>query len=159
MLDFRITEDTSGQEATGGLYDVVIVGGGPAGLTTAIYASRDGMKTLVLERETTGGLAATTELIENYPGFPEGINGMELMERFRKQADRFGTEVAEFEEVTSVNPVKPGLIEVQTDGGTVYQGKTVVIATGSRPKKLGVPGEDEYYGKGVSYCAPVMGRS
>ncbi|MCU0521509.1 MAG: FAD-dependent oxidoreductase [Anaerolineae bacterium] len=157
MLDFKITEDTSGQGATGGLYDVIIVGGGPAGLTTAIYASRDGMKTLVLERETTGGLAATTELIENYPGFPDGINGMDLMERFRVQAERFGTEVVEFEEVSSVKPVSPGLIEVQTDGGTAYQGKTVVIATGSRPKKLGIPGEDEYYGKGVSYCATCDG--
>jgi thioredoxin reductase (NADPH) len=157
MFDFKITEDTHSPEATGGLYDVLIVGGGPAGLTTAIYAARDGMKALVLEREATGGLAATTELIENYPGFPEGVNGMELMERFRHQAERFGTEIVEFEEVTGVNPVRPGLIEVQTDSGTTYRGKTVVVATGSRPKKLGVPGEDEYYGKGVSYCATCDG--
>ncbi len=157
MFDFKITDNTQSQGATGGLYDVVIIGGGPAGLTTAIYASRDGMRVLVLERETTGGLAATTELIENYPGFPEGINGMELMERFRAQAERFGTEIVEFEEVKRVTPVRPGLIEVQSDGDTVYQGKAVVIATGSRPKKLGVPGEDDFYGKGVSYCATCDG--
>ncbi len=157
MFDFKITEGTGDQEITGGLYDVVVVGGGPAGLTTAIYASRDGMKVLVLERETTGGLAATTEHIENYPGFPEGINGMVLMERFRQQAERFGTQIVEFEEVSGINPVRPGLIEVHTDDGQVFEGKTVVIATGSRPKKLGIPGEDEFYGRGVSYCATCDG--
>lgn len=157
MFDFKITEGTGDQEITGGLYDVVVVGGGPAGLTTAIYASRDGMKVLVLERETTGGLAATTEHIENYPGFPEGINGMVLMERFRQQAERFGTQIVEFEEVSGINPVRPGLIEVHTDDDQIFEGKTVVIATGSRPKKLGIPGEDEFYGRGVSYCATCDG--
>ncbi len=157
MFDFKISEGTDDQEITGGLYDVVVVGGGPAGLTTAIYASRDGMKVLVLERETTGGLAATTERIENYPGFPEGINGMELMERFRQQAERFGTQIVEFEEVSGIKPVRQGLIEVHTDDGQVFEGKTVVIATGSRPKKLGIPGEDEFYGRGVSYCATCDG--
>jgi len=157
MFDFKLTEDTSRQTATGGLYDVIIIGGGPAGLTTAIYAARDGLKTLVLEREATGGLAATTEMIENYPGFPEGISGMEVMERFRKQAERFGAEIAEFEEVTGLDPARPGLIRVNTETGAEFQGKTVVIATGSRPKKLGIPGEDEFYGRGVSYCATCDG--
>lgn len=157
MFDFKITEDKPGKPLGGGLYDVVIIGGGPAGLTTAIYTARDGMKTLVLERESTGGLAATTEVIENYPGFPEGINGMELMERFRRQAERFGTEIVEFDEVTEVKPIKKGLIEVHTQGGAVFQGKTVVVATGSRPKKLGIPGEDAFYGRGVSYCATCDG--
>lgn len=157
MFDFKITEGSGEQDITGGLYDVVVVGGGPAGLTTAIYASRDGMKVLVLERETTGGLAATTELIENYPGFPEGISGMELMERFHQQAERFGTQIVEFREVSSIRPVRPGLIEVHTDDNTVFEGKTVVIATGSHPKKLGIPGEDEFYGRGVSYCATCDG--
>lgn len=157
MFDFKIVQESPAQEASGGLYDVVIIGGGPAGLTTAIYASRDGMKTLVLDRESTGGLAATTDMIENYPGFPEGINGMDLMEKFSAQASRFGTEIAEFEEVTKVVPVEKGLIEVHTEEGKVYEGKTVVIATGSRPKKLGIPGEDDYYGKGVSYCATCDG--
>ncbi|MGC9348283.1 MAG: NAD(P)/FAD-dependent oxidoreductase [Anaerolineae bacterium] len=157
MFDFKIGEDSSKKETSGGLYDVVIIGGGPAGLTTAIYTARDGMKTLVLDRESTGGLASTTERIENYPGFPEGINGMDLMERFRQQAERFGTEITEFEEVTEVKPIREGLIEVHTDGSTVYEGKTVVIATGSEPKKLNIPGEKEYYGKGVSYCATCDG--
>ncbi len=157
MFDFKITGDSPKKASEGGLHDVIIIGGGPAGLTTAIYTGRDGMDVLVLEREATGGLAATTDLVENYPGFPNGINGMELMQRFRDQAERFGAEIVEFEEVTNVNSVEKGRIEVETDNGTVYQGKTVVIATGSRPKKLNVPGEDEYYGKGVSYCATCDG--
>ena len=157
MFDFKISDESPEKKASGGLYDVVIVGGGPAGLTTAIYTSRDGMRTLVLDRESTGGLAATTELIENYPGFPDGINGMELMERFRKQAERFGTEITEFDEVVEVKPVEEGLIEVHTNEGTVFQGKTVVIATGSEPKKLNIPGEKEFYGRGVSYCATCDG--
>jgi thioredoxin reductase (NADPH) len=157
MFDFKLTNDTSKQTISGGLYDTVIIGGGPAGLATAIYTSRDGMKTLILEREATGGLASTTELIENYPGFPDGINGLELTDRFRKQAERFGTEIEEFDEVVKVNPVHKGLIEIHTEGGKVYQGKTVVIATGSAPKKLNIPGETEFYGRGVSYCATCDG--
>jgi thioredoxin reductase (NADPH) len=157
MFDFKLTEDTPKQSVSGGVYDTVIIGGGPAGLTTALYTSRDGMKTLVLERESTGGLAATTELIENYPGFPEGINGLELTNLFRKQAERFGAEIEEFEEVVKIKPVRKGLIEVFTEEGNVYQGKTVVIATGSAPKKLNIPGENEFYGRGVSYCATCDG--
>jgi thioredoxin reductase (NADPH) len=157
MFDFKITEDAAPKEASGGLYDVLIIGGGAAGLTTAIYAARDGMKVLVLEREATGGLAATTELIEHYPGFPEGINGPELLERFRRQAERFGTEIVEFSEVTKIDPVEKGRIEVHTEEETLYEGKTVVIATGSRPKKLNIPGEDAFYGRGVSYCATCDG--
>ncbi len=157
MFDFKLTDDSPKQVASGGLYDTVIIGGGPAGLTTAIYTARDGMKILVLERESTGGLAATTDLIENYPGFPDGINGMELTDRFRKQAERFGTEIEEFDQVIKVNPIRAGLIEVHTESGKVYQGKTVVIATGSAPKKLNIPGEKEFYGRGVSYCATCDG--
>jgi thioredoxin reductase (NADPH) len=157
MFDFTLSPESPKTEISGGLYDVVIVGGGPAGLTTAIYTSRDGMKTLVLEREGAGGLAATTEMIENYPGFPDGINGMELMDRFRRQAERFGTEIIEFDEVTKVEPVEKGKLEVYTEGGQVFSGKTVVVATGSRPKKLNIPGEDEFYGRGVSYCATCDG--
>ncbi len=157
MFEFTITQESPKIKIGGGLYDVVIIGGGAAGLTTAIYTSRDGLKTLVLEREATGGLAATTELIENYPGFPDGINGAELLERFRKQAERFGAEIVEFDEVVKVNPLEKGKIEVHTQSGQVYTGKTVVIATGSRPKKLNVPGEKEFAGRGVSYCATCDG--
>lgn len=157
MFEFSITETSPKTNPSGGLYDVIIIGGGPAGLTTAIYMSRDGMKTLVLDKESTGGLAATTEMIENYPGFPEGINGMELMDKFRAQAERFGAEILEFDKVTQVEPVQKGLFKVHTDGDTVYEGKTVVVGTGSEPKKLNLPGEKEYYGRGVSYCATCDG--
>ena len=156
MFDFTVSQESK-TETSGGLYDVVIVGAGPAGLTTAIYTSRDGMKTLVLDREGAGGLAATTEMIENYPGFPDGVNGMELMERFRDQAERFGAEIVEFDEVVKVDPVEKGKFEVHTQGGQVYNGKTVVVATGSQPKKLNIPGESELYGRGVSYCATCDG--
>ena len=157
MFDFTLSPESPKTEASGGLYDVVIVGGGPAGLTTAIYTSRDGMKTLVLEREGTGGLAATTEMIENYPGFPDGVNGMALMDDFRQQAERFGTEIVEFDAVVKVDPVAKGKFEVHTEGGQVFTGKTVVVATGSQPKKLDIPGENEFYGRGVSYCATCDG--
>jgi len=157
MFEFTITEESSSQGPSGGLYDVLIIGAGPAGLTTAIYTARDGMKTLILERESPGGLAATTEHIENYPGFPDGVSGMVLMEKFRKQAEKFGTEIAEFEEVTQVEPIKKGLFKVHTGTGAVYESKTVVISTGSEPKKLGLPGEKEFYGRGVSYCATCDG--
>lgn len=157
MFDFKVVGDSETQEGKKALYDVIIVGGGPAGLTTSIYTSRDGKNTLVLEREATGGLAATTEHIENYPGFPEGINGMDLMEKFRQQAERFGTEILEFEPVTQIRPIEKGLFEVHTENNAVYRGKTVVIATGSRPKKLNVPGEETFYGRGVSYCATCDG--
>jgi len=157
MFEFKLSPEPTKTEISGGLYDVVIIGAGAAGLTTAIYTARDGLKTLILERESAGGLAATTEMIENYPGFPDGINGAELLDRFRRQAERFGAEIVEFDEVVKVNPLKAGEIEVRTEGGKVYTGKTVVVATGSRPKKLNVPGEKEFYGRGVSYCATCDG--
>jgi len=157
MFDFIISPEPSKTTISGGVYDVVIIGAGAAGLTTAIYTARDGLKTLVLEREGAGGLAATTEMIENYPGFPDGINGADLLDRFRQQAERFGAEIIEFDEVVKVNPLKAGEIEVHTEGGQVYTGKTVVIATGSQPKKLNIPGEKEFYGRGLSYCATCDG--
>mgnify|MGYP000673607555 CR=1 FL=1 len=157
MFEFSLGKEPQSQGSSGGLYDVVIIGSGPAGLTSAIYTSRDGLKTLVLEKATAGGLVATTELVENYPGFPEGVAGSELMELFHKQAERFGTEVVEFEEVEQVEPVEPGLIKVHTGAGEVYEGKTLIVATGSESKKLGVPGEKEFYGRGVSYCATCDG--
>ncbi len=157
MLDFKLTAEEPKLDISGGLYDMLIIGGGPAGLTAAIYGARDGMKVLVLEKEGIGGLAGSTELIENYPGFPQGISGAELMERFRAQAERFGTEIIEFEEVTKIEPTQKGLINVHTGTNAVHQGKTVIIATGSVPKKLNVPGEKDYYGRGVSYCATCDG--
>jgi len=138
-------------------YDLIVVGSGPAGLTTAIYASRDGWETLILEKEASGGLAASTHLIENYPGFPEGIEGPELMDRFEMQAKRFGAEIIEFEEATSIDKNEDGSFTVQTSEGNQFTGRTILLATGSKPKKLNVTGEDEFTNKGVSYCATCDG--
>lgn len=156
MFEFTLIPKKSEPTAAETAYDVVIIGGGAAGFSTAIYTARDGLKTLVLEKSTTGGLAGTTELIENYAGFPEGINGMELLARFRQQAERFGTTVAEFAEVLRLEPLAPGQITIHTTD-QVYRARAVVIATGSHPKHLNVPGEAELYGRGLSYCATCDG--
>jgi thioredoxin reductase (NADPH) len=135
--------------------DVIIIGGGPAGLTAAIYASREGLHTLLLEKMACGGRVALTAHIENWPGTPDGTNGMDLMEKFKQQAQKFGTQITEFAEVTKVEPLEKA-VRVTTDNAS-YTGKTLIVATGSVPKKLNVPGEAEFYGKGVSYCATCDG--
>jgi len=137
------------------LYDVIIIGGGPAGLTAAIYASREGLHTLLLEKMACGGRVALTAHIENWPGTPDGINGMDLTEKFKQQALKFGTQITEFAEVTKVEPLEKA-VQITTDNGS-YTGKTLIVATGSVLKKLNVPGEDKFYGKGVSYCATCDG--
>lgn len=152
-LNFSDSETADQNE----LYDVVIVGAGSAGFTTAIYASRDGWKTLILEKEASGGLAASTHNIENYPGFPKGVGGPELLENFQKQAERFGAVLEEFDEVKSVEKDADGIFSIQTAEGKTYRGRSVLLATGSEPKKLGIPGEAEFYNKGVSYCATCDG--
>ncbi len=135
-------------------YDVVIVGGGPAGLTAGIYAGRSGLKTVIVEKGLPGGQIAQTDEVENYPGFPEGISGPELANRMAEQAKKFGAEIV-MDEVTG--------LEVQDDGFLVkgfeknYKAKSVIIATGANPKKLGVPGEEKFYGRGVSTCATCDG--
>jgi len=155
MFSLNISDSESASQDE--LYDVVIIGAGSAGLTTAIYASRDGWKTLVLEKESSGGLAASTHSIENYPGFPEGVEGPKLMEDFQAQAERFGALVEEFDEVNSVTKGEDGVFTIATNEGKNYQGCSVLLATGSKPKKLGIPGEDEFSNKGVSYCATCDG--
>ena len=137
------------------LYDVIIIGGGPAGLTAAIYTSREGLQTLLLEKMACGGRVALTDHIENWPGTPDGASGMDLMEKFKQQATKFGTQIAEFSEVTKIEPLGK-TVRVTTDSAS-YTGKTLIVATGSTPKKLNVPGEDKFYGKGVSYCATCDG--
>jgi thioredoxin reductase (NADPH) len=137
------------------LYDVIIIGGGPAGLTAAIYTSREGLHTLLLEKMVCGGRVALTAHIENWPGTPDGTNGMDLMEKFKQQAQKFNTQINEFAEVTKVEPLDK-VVKVVTNNGS-YTGKTLIVATGSVPKKLNVPGEDKFYGKGVSYCATCDG--
>ena len=136
-------------------HDIIIVGGGPGGLTASIYTSREGLNTLLLEKGLCGGLPLTTDLIENYPGFPDGINGMELIDKFKKQALRFGTNILEFKEVKTIEPVGKR-IKVQTDEEE-YNAYAVIVASGSIPKKLNIPGEEKLRGKGVSYCATCDG--
>ncbi len=136
------------------VYDVVIIGGGPAGLTAGIYAGRADLKTVIVEKGLPGGQIAQTDEVENYPGFPEGISGPELANRMAEQAKKFGAEIV-MDEVTG--------LEVQEDGFLVkgfeknYKARSVIIATGANPKKLGVPGEEKFYGRGVSTCATCDG--
>lgn len=136
-------------------YDVIIIGGGPAGLTSGIYTARENLRTLILEKMLCGGWPNMTGLIENYPGFPEGINGMELSSKFKDHASRFGVEIKELEEVKSVES-SGSTISVQTEKG-IYRARSLIISSGSRLKKLGLPGEEELIGKGVSYCATCDG--
>lgn len=132
------------------LYDVIIIGSGPAGLTAAIYAARANLKTLVLAGEIWGGQPMTTTEVENFPGFPEGIQGPDLMANIRKQAERFGAEIIN-QSYTGGNLTKSPF--KLTAGGKAYEGKTVIIATGAKPRMLNVPGEKEKIGRGVSVCA------
>ncbi|MBS7624044.1 MAG: FAD-dependent oxidoreductase [Candidatus Bathyarchaeia archaeon] len=132
-------------------YDVIIIGGGPAGLTAAIYASRMGLKTLVLEGNMPGGRALEAPLIENFPGFPNGISGAELIDRMLKQAEGFGAEIRFPEEVLDID-ISETVKTVTTRHGK-YHGYSIIIATGTQRKKLAVPGETEFLGRGVSYCA------
>lgn len=136
------------------MYDVIILGAGPAGLTAAIYTGRAWLKTLVLESAVIGGNAAVADQIDNYPGFPFGILGGELMENFRKQAERFGAEIR-IEEVVKVDNTPKGKKVITTEGE--YMAKAIIVATGARRRELGVQGEQEFLGRGVSYCATCDG--
>ncbi len=135
-------------------YDVVVIGGGPAGLTAGIYAGRGQLKTVILEKGLPGGQIAQTEEVENYPGFDEGITGPELSERMVRQAEKFGADIV-MDEVDSLR--KEGEHFVMTGYDTEYVARAVIIATGANPRRLGVPGEDEFYGRGVSTCATCDG--
>ncbi|EKD86730.1 MAG: hypothetical protein ACD_37C00165G0001 [uncultured bacterium] len=135
------------------VYDVIIIGSGPAGLTAAIYTTRANLKTLIIAGSKWGGQLQLTTDVENFPGFPEGIQGPELMLKMRKQAERFGTEIVE-KEFVSGDFSKPGGPFTVKAGDEEYEGKAVIIATGADTKWLGVPGEMEKIGRGVSSCAP-----
>ena len=136
------------------IYDVIIIGGGPAGLTAGLYTSRSRLKTLLIENGLLGGQMTTTEVIENYPGFPEGVTGDELSRLMEEQAKRFGLEVTP-EYVVEVKLEGAKKI-VKTEEGS-YLSQALIICTGTEYRKLGVPGEKEFSGKGVSYCATCDG--
>lgn len=137
------------------IYDVIIIGGGPAGYTAALYAARAGLDTLVVEKMGAGGQMALTDIIDNYPGFDEGIDGISLGMKMQAGAERFGAQSA-YAEVLSVELEKEIKILHTTDGD--MQSKTVIIATGADPRKLGVDGEDALVGRGLHYCAHCDGR-
>jgi len=131
-------------------YDVIITGGGPAGLSAGIYTARARLSTLLIERLAIGGQIATAEQVDNYPGFPDGIGGFELGQLMHQQATKYGLQTV----TADVNSIRPAdkQIEVNTTGGD-YTARAVIIAGGSKRQKLGVPGEEEFTGRGVSYCA------
>ncbi|MFX0183909.1 MAG: NAD(P)/FAD-dependent oxidoreductase [Candidatus Hodarchaeota archaeon] len=135
-------------------YDMLIIGAGPAGMAAAIYGSRMGWKVLVLDKEAVGGLAAKTPVIENYPGFSE-ISGLDFSERLRKQAEKFGTKVQELVEVTDII-IHENSHEIVTTSGN-FTAKVVILATGTYHRHLGIPGEEKFDGKGISYCATCDG--
>ncbi|MBI5606521.1 MAG: thioredoxin-disulfide reductase [Deltaproteobacteria bacterium] len=136
------------------IYDLIIVGGGPAGLTAGLYARRSRLKTILIERLIPGGQVLSTDWVDNYPGFPEGISGFDLVERMRKQAERFELPVIN-DEIISLSLQGPEKIIQGTQG--TYKARALIIASGAAYKKLGVPGENLFGGKGVSYCATCDG--
>ncbi len=136
------------------IYDTVIIGAGAAGLTAGIYASRSKMNTVLLEKLATGGQASLTAFVDNYPAFPDGITGFELMDKMRKQAIGFGLEI-KTTEVTSIKK-KDNNFSIGTASVEILT-KTIIICTGVRPKHLEIPGEKEFFGKGVSTCATCDG--
>lgn len=137
------------------IYDVIIIGGGPAGYSAALYSSRAGLDTLVIERMMVGGQMALTDIIDNYPGFEEGVDGVTLAMKMQQSAERFGakTEYADVESVDFSSDVKI----INTSFGAFY-GKTVIIASGANPRELGVENENTLVGRGVHYCAHCDGR-
>jgi len=137
-------------------YDLITVGGGPTALTTAIYAARDGYDVLVIERSGLGGQAGITERLDNYPGFPEGVTGAEFAERIIEQAKRYGVELLSAQNVVKVgNDLDAHFVKAES--GNMYRSNAVLIATGSTYKRLGVPGEDDFIGAGIHFCATCDG--
>jgi thioredoxin reductase (NADPH) len=135
-------------------YDMIIIGGGPAGLTAAIYAGRAAIVPLVLSGAMPGGQIGSTDRVENYPGFPDGVNGFELAMGFQKQAEHFGAEIV-MDAATEVDlGVRPFVVKTRRE---TYHARSVIVATGAFPRRLGIPGEKEFFGRGVSTCATCDG--
>jgi len=137
-------------------YDLIVVGSGPAGLTAALYAAREGIETLVIERAGVGGQAGVTERLDNFPGFPEGVSGAEFADRLGRQAERFGVEILQAQEVTGLGADGDYRI-VRTSDGNEYRSWAVLLALGSTYRRLGVPGEEDFIGAGVHFCATCDG--
>ncbi len=136
-------------------FQLIIIGGGPAGLTAGMYAARGRLKALLLEKGATGGQVLVTDWVDNYPGFAEGITGFELMDKMTAHADRFGLE-KKFATVDSLDLVDD-IKTIHLDNGDRLTSRTVILCTGAKPRKIQVPGEEELQGKGVSYCATCDG--
>src|ERR1035437_5505079 len=134
--------------------DVIMIGAGPSALTAAVYTTREDIDTTLYEKSAIGGLAAITDMVDNYPGFPDGIEGMKLADQLQKQAERFGAKI-DFGEISAIRDENG--IKIVTVDGKELRAKAVLIATGSDYNKIGVPGEAEYYGRGVHYCATCDG--
>ena len=137
------------------VYDIIIIGGGPAGYTSALYASRAGFDTLVIERMSVGGQMALTDIIDNYPGFEEGVDGFTLGMKMQQGAERFGA-ATEYADVNSID-VSDKIKKVETSNG-VFLAKVIIIATGANPRELGLENEKSLVGRGVHYCAHCDGR-
>lgn len=137
------------------VHDLVIIGAGPAALSAAVYTCREDIETILFEKGAIGGLAAITDRVENYPGFPDGIDGLELADRLRAQAERFGAKI-EYGDATKIEN-GTDVKKIYTADGKVYQAHSVLIATGNDYKRLQAEGEKDYYGKGVHYCATCDG--
>ena len=136
------------------IYDMIIIGGGPGGYTAALYGARAGMDVLLVEKYCAGGQMALTSQIDNYPGFPQGVDGFTLAQQMQEGAERFGA-VTRYGEVTEL-ALQGGIKEVTVDG-EVLRAKTVIIATGANPRPLGVPQEQALIGRGLGYCAHCDG--
>lgn len=137
-------------------YDLIVVGGGPAGLTAALYAAREGMETLVIEQSALGGQAGVTERLDNFPGFPEGVSGAEFADRLAEQARRFGVELLQAQAVTGLR-VEGESRYISTADGREYGARAILIASGSQYKRLGAQGEEDFIGAGVHFCATCDG--
>lgn len=137
-------------------YDIIIIGGGPAGFTAGLYAARAGLKTLLLEGVSTVSQITITDLIENYPGIPDGINGFDLMELFKHQALKFGLEILS-EDAHSISKSETANLWIVNTSDKSFTALSLIASTGAQWRELGVPGEKEFAGKGVSYCATCDG--